>query len=63
MAHSCICKILDIFQFLLNFGQKPSFCLCKKNRVVIKLILYDKYSLERFYRFHVAFCNEKVVGY
>ena len=33
-------------------GRKPSLCLCKKNRVVIKLILYDKYSLARFSRFH-----------
>ena len=35
MACSVSCKF---------WVEKPSFCLCKKNRVVIKLILYNKCS-------------------
>ena len=43
--------------------EKPSFCLCKKNRVVIKLILYKKCSSGKVSPGFVCPCNKKVVLY
>ena len=34
--------------YFVNLGRKPSFYIHKKKRVVIKLILYDKYILASF---------------
>ena len=33
--------ILALFFILKILGRKPNFCICKKKRVVIKLILND----------------------
>ena len=36
------CKILDIHPVSVKiWAEDPFFCICKKNRVVIELILYD----------------------
>ena len=34
--------------YFVNLSRKPSFCIHKKKRVVIKLILYDEYVLASF---------------
>ena len=43
--------------------EKTSFCLCKKNRVVIKLILYKKCSSGKVSPSFMCPCNKKVVLY
>ena len=37
--------------YFVNLGRKPSFCIHKKKRVVIKLILFDEYILASFLGF------------
>ena len=53
------------FGFVLypvNFREeKPSFCLCKKNIVVIKLILYKKCSSGKVSPGFICPCNKNVV--
>ena len=45
--------------YSINLGSKPSFCICKKKSVVIKLILNDKYILASFPGFLFCLCNKK----
>ena len=45
--------------YFVNLSRKPSLYICKKKRVVIKLILYDEYILVSFSRFHVVFVIKK----